>query len=61
MTYRQAVKLAVECMEKERHSMAVDASLADEYEATYPGALMASKKRKELKGAIKTPTMPRMF
>ncbi len=61
MTFQRAVKLAVECIEKELQSLAVDANLADKYEADYPRALMASKKRNELKEAIKTLTMPRMF
>jgi len=57
MTYQHATKLALECVDKELHSLAVHANLADWYEADYPAAISASKRRKELKRAIEVLTI----
>lgn len=53
MTYKQAVKMAIACVEKERHSLAVDANLANLFGAKYPHAMKASKRRKELEEVIR--------
>lgn len=52
MKYEQAIKLAIACVEKEIHDLAIDANLAELYSATFPHALDAAKKRKLLREAV---------
>jgi len=51
MKYSRAVKLAVECIDKEIQRGAVEANLHDIYKATYSAAVRLSKRRKALKEA----------
>ena len=52
MTRKQALRLAIQALEAEKHKLAVDANFADRLHATYPQAISASKKRKKIIEAI---------
>jgi hypothetical protein len=44
----RALEQAIECIDKEIHSLGVDANLHEIYQAQYRAALIASKRRKQL-------------
>lgn len=52
MTYAQAIRAALAAIEREIKAQAVDANLHDVAGATYPHAVNASKRRKNLQEAI---------
>jgi hypothetical protein len=52
MKFKQAVTLAIQALEEQRHGLAVEANLADKFGATYPAAVNASAKRKKINEAI---------
>lgn len=52
MDRRQALRIAVAAMRRELRVIAFDAQMHEHYGATYSQALMASKRRAELKAAI---------
>jgi hypothetical protein len=52
MTNAQAVRLAIKCMKKEIHLLAMPANLHERYGADFPSAINASKDRKKLREAI---------
>ena len=49
MTPLQTLDLALECLRKEMHRVAVDANLHDRYHADYPAAVKASAYRLKLR------------
>ncbi len=49
---KQALKLAIECVQREIARIAVDANLHDVFGARYPFAIRASKKKEALHQAI---------
>jgi hypothetical protein len=51
MNQGQALDLAIECIRKEIHRVAVDANLHDLANATYPYAVKSSRWRKKLRAA----------
>lgn len=54
VTQQQAVRLAVQAMERRRRQLAVDADLFETYGADYPAARRAASERRALKRAIET-------
>ena len=52
MTYFRAIQLAVECINKEIHRLAVDANLHEVYGAQYAAAKRSAKSRQTLRDAI---------
>ena len=53
MTREKALKLAIEALKKRVQGLAIEANLHDIYHADYPGAVRASKERKQLAEAIR--------
>jgi hypothetical protein len=56
VTHRKAVRIAVAAMRRELRVITFDAQMHEHFGATYPQALMASKRSIELKAAIETLT-----
>lgn len=52
MKESQAIRLAIEALEKEVQRLAVDANLRDLYDLRSPHAISASRKRKQLLAAL---------
>jgi hypothetical protein len=48
MKQKDAIKIAITCIEKEYRSLAVHANLCTQYGADYPAALSAVERRKAL-------------
>jgi cyclopropane fatty-acyl-phospholipid synthase-like methyltransferase len=47
----QAIEQAIECIDKEVHALSIDANMHDIYQAEYRRAVMASRRRKQLRVA----------
>lgn len=58
MTHAQARKIAIESIRAQIKALAVDANMHDRLGATYPHAINASKRRRELMEAIDTLKRP---
>lgn len=58
MTHARAIVLAIAAMQREIRALAVEANLCDQMGATYPAAVNASKRRKELQQAIEALKQP---
>lgn len=58
MTHAQARKIAIEAIRQQIKTITVDANMHDRLGATYPHAINASKRRKELIEAIDTLKQP---
>lgn len=52
MTHAQARRIAIEAIEAQIKALAIDANMAERLGATYPAAVKASQRRKELRAAI---------
>jgi len=52
MSTNRAISEAIQALKTEVRRIAVDANLAENFGATYPAAISASKRRKELNQAI---------
>lgn len=58
MTHAQARKIAIEAIRQQIKSITIDANMHDRLGATYPHAINASKRRRELLEAIDTLKRP---
>ncbi len=54
MTTAAAIAIAIRCLHQQAQQLAWDANMHDKHGADYPQAIAASKKRIQLKQAIKT-------
>lgn len=63
MNRARAITLAIQCIEREIKTLAINANLEDTYHSGIPMCVEASKRRKELReaiGALQEPVQARM-
>lgn len=58
MDNRRAITLAIQCLEYEIKRLSVNANLADMYHADAPVCVEASRRRTELRAAVKALKQP---
>lgn len=67
LSYKQAVKIAIQCIDREIQRLAVEANLHEKYNAMrcslspYPAAISAAARRKKLNQAKKVLTSEILF